>query len=66
MLSYIRPGLLGTNETLFRKKYVDPIYAGLAKDAGKSLREYSDELIQGEKRKIYYCKRLLRVVYFVD
>jgi hypothetical protein len=48
MLSYIRPGLLGTCETEFRKKYVDAIYAGLAKDAGNGLRAYSDELIQGE------------------
>jgi hypothetical protein len=56
MLSYIRPGLLGTSEVVFRKRFVDPIYAGLAKDAGKSLRDYSDELIQGEKKDTGDCK----------
>ncbi|KAL3925020.1 MAG: hypothetical protein SGILL_000682 [Bacillariaceae sp.] len=49
MLSYIRPGLLGTSEPQFQKNYADPISAGLAADAMESIKLYADELITNLK-----------------
>lgn len=52
MISYIRPGLLGDSERKFEKEYAEPIYDGMASDAGKRLKEYADELIQDFTAKV--------------
>ncbi|KAG7348165.1 SNF2-related protein [Nitzschia inconspicua] len=46
MISYARPGLLGSSEKKFAKEYAEPIYVGMAKDARRSFKTYADELIK--------------------
>jgi SNF2 family DNA or RNA helicase len=45
MISYVRPGLLGTSEIIFQKDFAEPIEAGMASDARQNVKEYADELI---------------------
>lgn len=52
MVSYIRPGLLGTSEFGFQKEYAEPIEAGMASDARQSVKEYADELLVAISRKL--------------
>jgi SNF2 family DNA or RNA helicase len=45
MVSYIRPGLLGTSERKFEKDYVEPILEGNVADASDAVKQYADGLL---------------------
>ena len=52
MISYVRPGLLGTSEFDFQKEYAEPIEAGMASDARQAVKEYADELLVAISKKL--------------
>jgi SNF2 family DNA or RNA helicase len=43
MISYVRPGVLGTSERAFEREYVDPILAGEPSDAPEDALQLADE-----------------------
>jgi SNF2 family DNA or RNA helicase len=53
MVSYIRPGLLGTSEALFLKDFAEPIEAGMALDARQAVKDYADELLVDISTKLH-------------
>lgn len=52
MISYVRPGLLGTSERAFEKEFVLPIVEGEAADTKDELKQFANEKLHELKDKI--------------